>query len=85
MATDWSKGKRGPVIPPDLNKTRITIRLDTDIIQSASKRPSLNNSGMNDSADPGCDTVLPSPGTTSRITHFSNTRYMLEVVASFQQ
>lgn len=33
MATDWSKGKRGPVIPPDPNKTRITIRLDTDIIE----------------------------------------------------
>lgn len=33
MTTDWSKGKRGPVIPPDPNKTRITIRLDTDIIE----------------------------------------------------
>lgn len=33
MATDWSKGKRGPAIPPDPNKTRITIRLDTDIIE----------------------------------------------------
>lgn len=33
MATDWSKGKRGPVMPPDPNKTRITIRLDTDIIE----------------------------------------------------
>jgi uncharacterized protein (DUF4415 family) len=33
MATDWSKGKRGPVIPPDPSKTRITIRLDTDIIE----------------------------------------------------
>lgn len=32
MATDWSKGKRGAVIPPDPNKTRITIRLDSDII-----------------------------------------------------
>ena len=29
---DFSKGKRGPVIPPMPNKTRITIRLDNDII-----------------------------------------------------
>ena len=33
MATDFSKGKRGPVIQSDPNKTRITIRLDTDIIE----------------------------------------------------
>ncbi len=33
MATDFSKGKRGPVVPPDPNKTRITIRLDTDILE----------------------------------------------------
>lgn len=33
MATDFSKGKRGPVVQPDPNKTRITIRLDTDIIE----------------------------------------------------
>ena len=32
MAIDFSKGKRGPVVPPDPNKTRITIRLDTDIL-----------------------------------------------------
>jgi len=32
MATDFSKAKRGPVVPPDPNKTRITIRLDTDIL-----------------------------------------------------
>jgi uncharacterized protein (DUF4415 family) len=29
---DFSKGKRGPVIPPDPNKVRITIRLDADIV-----------------------------------------------------
>jgi uncharacterized protein (DUF4415 family) len=29
---DFSKGKRGPVIPPQPNKTRITIRIDTDIL-----------------------------------------------------
>ncbi|MDB3936033.1 BrnA antitoxin family protein [Granulosicoccus sp.] len=33
MATDFGKGKRAPVIQPDPNKTRITIRLDTDIIE----------------------------------------------------
>jgi len=32
MAIDFSKGKRGPVVPSDPNKTRITIRLDTDIL-----------------------------------------------------
>jgi uncharacterized protein (DUF4415 family) len=29
---DFTKGKRGPVVPPVTNKTRITIRLDNDII-----------------------------------------------------
>ncbi len=29
---DFSQGKRGPVIPPDPNKIRITIRLDADIL-----------------------------------------------------
>jgi len=29
---DFTKGKGGPVIPPDPNKVRITIRLDTDIV-----------------------------------------------------
>ena len=29
---DFSKGKRGPVIKPDPNKVRITIRLDRDIV-----------------------------------------------------
>ena len=29
---DFSKGKRGPIIPPMPNKMRITIRLDNDII-----------------------------------------------------
>jgi uncharacterized protein (DUF4415 family) len=29
---DFSKGKRGPIIPPDPNKLRITIRLDADIV-----------------------------------------------------
>ncbi len=30
---DFSQGKRGPVIPPDPKKTRITIRLDTKILK----------------------------------------------------
>jgi hypothetical protein len=30
---DFSKAKRGPVIPPDPRKTRITIRLDTKILK----------------------------------------------------
>ena len=29
---DFSKAKRGPVIRPDPNKVRITIRLDADIV-----------------------------------------------------
>jgi uncharacterized protein (DUF4415 family) len=29
---NYSKGKRGPVVPPDPNKVRITIRLDADIV-----------------------------------------------------
>ncbi len=33
MTTDFSKGKRGPIVQPDPNKTRITIRLDTDILE----------------------------------------------------
>ena len=33
MSEDFSKGKRGPVIKPDPNKVRITIRLDADIVE----------------------------------------------------
>jgi len=29
---DFSKGKRGPVIPPEPGKTRITIRLDKRVL-----------------------------------------------------
>jgi uncharacterized protein (DUF4415 family) len=29
---DFSKGKRGPVVAPDPDKVRITIRLDEDVI-----------------------------------------------------
>lgn len=38
MTEDFSKGKRGPVIKPDPNKMRITIRLDTDIIEHFKNR-----------------------------------------------
>ena len=37
MSEDFSKGKRGPVVKPDPNKVRITIRLDGDIIEHFKK------------------------------------------------
>ncbi|MFN2106710.1 MAG: BrnA antitoxin family protein [Candidatus Promineifilaceae bacterium] len=37
MSEDFSKGKRGPVVKPDPNKVRITIRLDADIIEHFKK------------------------------------------------
>ena len=37
MSEEFSKGKRGPVIKPDPNKMRITIRLDADIIEHFKK------------------------------------------------
>ena len=33
MSTDFSKGKRGSTITADPNKVRITIRLDSDIVE----------------------------------------------------
>ncbi|MGH7813291.1 MAG: BrnA antitoxin family protein [Candidatus Binataceae bacterium] len=30
---DFSKARRGPLIPPEPGKTRITIRLDNDVIE----------------------------------------------------
>ena len=33
MSEDFSKGKRGAVIKPDPKKIRITIRLDSDIVE----------------------------------------------------
>jgi len=33
MSEDFSKGKRGAIVKADPNKTRITIRLDGDIIE----------------------------------------------------
>lgn len=36
---DFSQGKRGSVVPLSPNKTRITIRLDTDIVNWFRSRP----------------------------------------------
>jgi Arc/MetJ family transcription regulator len=30
---DFSRGRRGPVLPPPAGKTRITIRIDDDILE----------------------------------------------------
>ena len=38
MSSDFSKGKRGPVIKAAPNKARITIRLDEDIVEHFKKR-----------------------------------------------
>ena len=38
MTEEFSKGKRGPVVKAEPNKVRITIRLDTDIIEHFKKR-----------------------------------------------
>jgi uncharacterized protein (DUF4415 family) len=35
---DFSKGKRGPVIPADPGKTRITIRLDNEVLDHFRKQ-----------------------------------------------
>jgi hypothetical protein len=35
---DFSKGKRGPVVPPEPGKSRITIRLDNEILDHFRKR-----------------------------------------------
>jgi len=43
MSEDFSKGKRGSVVPSDPNKVRITIRLDADIINHFKSR--VNNAG----------------------------------------
>ena len=38
MSEDFNKGKRGAVVKADPNKTRITIRLDGDIIEHFKKQ-----------------------------------------------
>jgi uncharacterized protein (DUF4415 family) len=45
MAEDFSKAKRGPVIKPDPNKVRITIRLDADIIEHFKNRVHTTGGG----------------------------------------
>ncbi len=35
---DFSRGKRGAVVPPEPGKTRITIRLDNEILDHFRKR-----------------------------------------------
>ncbi len=35
---DFSKGRRGSVVPPEPGKTRITIRLDNEILDHFRKR-----------------------------------------------
>lgn len=30
---DFTQGKRGPVVPPEKGKTRVTIRLDADVLE----------------------------------------------------
>ena len=40
---DFSKGKRGAIVPPAAAKTRITIRLDDDILLWF--RETVNNAG----------------------------------------
>lgn len=45
MSTDFSKGKRGPVVRPDPNKVRITIRLDADLIEHFKKQVHISGGG----------------------------------------
>jgi len=35
---DFSKGRRGPVVPPEPGKTRITIRLDNKVLDHFRKQ-----------------------------------------------
>ena len=41
---DFSKGKRGPVIPPT-GKTRITIMLDNDVVEAFRKHAEARGTG----------------------------------------
>ena len=47
MSEDFSKGKRGPVVTPDPNKIRITIRLDADIIEHFKRKVHEAGGGIN--------------------------------------
>ena len=45
MSEDFSKGKRGAIIKPDSNKSRITIRLDGDIIEYFKEQVNIAGGG----------------------------------------
>ena len=42
---DFSQAKRGAVVPPSPNKTRITIRIDTDILNWFREQVNANGGG----------------------------------------
>ena len=42
---DFSKAKRGPIVPPKANKTRITIRIDSDILNWFREQVDANGGG----------------------------------------
>lgn len=42
---DFSQAKRGPIVPPKPNKTRITIRIDTDILNWFREQVDANGGG----------------------------------------
>ena len=42
---DFSKAKRGPIVPPKPNKARITIRLDMDILDWFREQVDANGGG----------------------------------------
>ena len=42
---DFSKAKRGPIVPPQPNKARITIRLDMDILDWFREQVNVNGGG----------------------------------------
>ena len=45
MNDDFSNGKRGAIILPDPNKVRITIRLDSDIVDHFKKQVTVAGGG----------------------------------------
>ena len=55
---DFSRGRRGAVVPPGGNKVRITIRLDRDIVEWFKAQ-----------AGPGVDSLIPIWLRLCRATH----------------
>jgi len=45
MTDEFKNAKRGPVIPPDLSKVRITIRLDPEVIDHFKEEVSAAGGG----------------------------------------